>query len=168
MSGDPRRCVCPGSYDPMTMGHLDVITRASALYDDVVVAVLYNPDKQGTFSPDERLDLIRQSTQSLPNVRAEGFGQRLIVDVCRDLDAGVLLKGIRNDTDYDYELPMALMNREMTGVETLLLPGNPSMGHYSSSLIRLIASHGADVSHMVPEPVLAPLLERVRPAPPTG
>lgn len=162
MSANPRRCVCPGSYDPLTMGHLDVITRASALFDEVVVAVLFNPDKQGTFSPEERIELIRQSTADLPNVHAQAFGQRLIVDVCRDLDAGVLLKGIRGSVDYDYERPMALMNREMTGVETLLLPGNPSLGHYSSSLIRLVAANGADVSAMVPGPVLQPLLDRLR------
>ena len=164
MTGNPRRCVCPGSYDPITVGHLDVITRASALFDEVVVAVLHNPDKQGTFTPQERIALIEESTSGLPNVRAEEFGRRLIVDVCRELDAGVLLKGIRGSVDYDYEQPMAQMNREMTGVETLLLPGDPALGHYSSSLIRTVASLGGDVASMVPAPVLAPLLERVRPS----
>ncbi|WP_265447534.1 pantetheine-phosphate adenylyltransferase [Flexivirga meconopsidis] len=162
MTGNPRRAVLPGSYDPITNGHLDVITRASRLYDDVVVAILHNPNKQGTFTPEERVALIEASTADLPNVRAAAYGDRLIVDVCRELDAGVLLKGIRGSTDYDYELPMALMNSEMTGVETLLLPGNPTLGHYSSSLIRLIAAHGADVSAMVPEPVLGPLLAKLR------
>lgn len=161
MSADARRCVCPGSYDPITKGHLDVITRASALYDDVVVAVLHNTAKQGTFAPDERVQLIAESTADLPNVRAVAFGDRLIVDVCRELDAAVIVKGIRGLTDYEYELPMALMNREMTGVETLLLPGNPALSHYSSSLIRLIAQRGADVSAMVPEPVVGPLLDRL-------
>lgn len=161
MTGNPRRCVCPGSYDPITNGHLDVITRASALYDDVVVAVLHNTAKQGTFDPQERVDLIGAATADLPNVRAAAFGDRLIVDVCRELGAGVLVKGIRGLTDYEYELPMALMNREMSGVETLLLPGDPAYTHYSSSLIRLIAQRGADVSSMVPPPVLAPLLARL-------
>lgn len=163
MSGNPRRCVCPGSYDPITNGHLDVITRASALYDDVVVAVLHNTAKQGTFSPEERITLIESATAGLPNVRAVAFGDRLIVDVCRELDAGVLVKGIRGLTDYEYELPMALMNREMSGVETMLLPGDPAYTHYSSSLIRLIAQRGADVSAMVPAPVLGPLTERLAP-----
>ncbi|WP_040385169.1 pantetheine-phosphate adenylyltransferase [Demetria terragena] len=162
VSGDPRRCVCPGSYDPITNGHIDIIERASALYDDVVVAVLHNPDKHGTFSPQERLDLIRSVTDHLPNVRAEAFGQRLIVDVCRELDAGVLLKGLRGAVDYDYEHPMAVMNREMTGVETVLLPGEPALGHYSSSLIRTIASMGGDVSQMVPAAVLEPLIQRLK------
>lgn len=161
MTGNPRRCVCPGSYDPITNGHLDVITRASALYDDVVVAVLHNTAKQGTFDPQERVDLIGAVTADLPNVRAAAFGDRLIVDVCRELGAGVLVKGIRGLTDYEYELPMALMNREMSGLETLLLPGDPAYTHYSSSLIRLIAQRGADVSSMVPPPVLAPLLARL-------
>lgn len=161
MTGNPRRCVCPGSYDPITNGHLDVITRAAALYDDVVVAVLHNSAKQGTFSPDERIALIEEATADLPNVRGIAFGDRLIVDVCRELDAGVLLKGIRGLTDYEYELPMALMNREMTGVETLLLPGNPAYTHYSSSLIRLIAQRGADISAMVPPAVVQPLLDRL-------
>lgn len=163
MSGNPARCVCPGSYDPITNGHLDVIKRASALYDEVVVAILHNTAKQGTFSPQERIDLIEASTADLPNVRALAFGDRLIVDVCRELDAGVLVKGIRGLTDYEYELPMALMNREMTGVETLLLPADPAYTHYSSSLIRLIAGRGADIRAMVPEPVLAPLLAKLRP-----
>lgn len=162
MSGDPRRCVCPGSYDPITNGHLDVITRASRLYDEVVVAVLHNPAKQGTFTPAERVDLIEQSCSHLPNVRAQAYGDRLIVDVCREVGAAVLVKGIRDATDIGYEWPMALMNRQMADVETLMLPGDPRFGHYSSSLIRLIAGHGADVAEMVPPPVLQPLLERVR------
>jgi pantetheine-phosphate adenylyltransferase len=163
MSGNAARCVCPGSYDPITNGHLDVIKRASALYDEVVVAILHNTAKQGTFSPQERIDLIGASTADMPNVRALAFGDRLIVDVCRELDAGVLVKGIRGLTDYEYELPMALMNREMSGVETLLLPADPAYTHYSSSLIRLIAGRGADIRAMVPEPVLAPLLAKLRP-----
>ncbi|TWP33023.1 pantetheine-phosphate adenylyltransferase [Leekyejoonella antrihumi] len=162
MTGNPRRCVCPGSYDPITMGHVDVITRASALYDEVVVAVLGNPDKRDTFSHDERVELIRQATSHLTGVRAASFGARLIVDVCREVDAGVILKGIRGEVDYGYELPMALMNREMTGVETVFLPADPALSHYSSSLIRQIAGYGGDVAAMVPEAVLQPLTQRLR------
>lgn len=162
MAADPRRCVCPGSYDPFTVGHLDIVQRAAALYDEVVVAVLYNPAKLGTFEPAERVALIEQATAGLPEVRAALFGDRLVVDVCRELDAAVLVKGVRSAADYTYELPMAQMNREMTGVETVFLPGDPRFAHYSSSLIRLIAAKGADVSAMVPPPVLGPLLERLR------
>lgn len=163
MEPDPRRCVCPGSYDPFTSGHLDIVTRVAALYDEVVVAVLYNPAKQGTFDPAQRVALIEAATSALPGVTAVAYPGRLVVDVCRDLRAGVLVKGIRSEQDYAYELPMATMNREMTGVETVFLPGNPAFAHYSSSLIRLIAAHGADVSAMVPPAVLGPLLDRVGP-----
>lgn len=165
MTADPRRCVCPGSYDPFTAGHLDIVQRAAALYDEVVVAVLYNPSKHGTFEPAERVALIEASTTDLPGVRAEAYGDRLVVDVCREVDAAVLVKGLRGEVDYAYELPMAQMNREMTGVETVFLPGDPRFGHYSSSLIRLIAAKGADVSAMVPPPVLGPLLERLHARP---
>lgn len=154
--------MCPGSYDPFTTGHLDIVTRAADLYDEVIVAVLYNPVKHGTFEPDERVALIQECTKALTGVRAVAYGDRLVVDVCREVGADVLVKGLRDDTDYAYELPMARMNRQMTGVETVFLPGDPALAHYSSSLIRLIAGHGADVSAMVPAPVLGPLLERVR------
>ncbi|MEO8850104.1 MAG: pantetheine-phosphate adenylyltransferase, partial [Allobranchiibius sp.] len=155
------RCVCPGSYDPFTSGHLDVVRRAAAMYEEVIVAVLFNPAKQGTFDPAERVALIEASTADLPGVRAAAFGDRLVVDVCLEVGAAVLVKGLRGEADYTYELPMAQMNREMTGVETVFLPGDPRLGHYSSSLIRLIASKGADVSQMVPPPVLGPLLEHL-------
>src|SRR5579872_4854612 len=118
---DSHRCVCPGSYDPITNGHVDVIERAAALFDEVVVAVLYNPDKKGTFAPAERVNLITRSLPHLSNVRVLSFGPRLLVDVCAELDAGVLLKGLRGSVDFEYELPMALMNRELSGVETLFL-----------------------------------------------
>lgn len=131
------------------------------MYEEVIVAVLFNPAKQGTFDPAERVALIEASTADLPGVRAAAFGDRLVVDVCLEVGAAVLVKGLRGEADYTYELPMAQMNREMTGVETVFLPGDPRLGHYSSSLIRLIASKGADVSQMVPPPVLGPLLEHL-------
>ncbi len=162
--GSPRRAVCPGSFDPITMGHLDVIERAAALFEEVVVAVVHNPDKQGTFSAEERVELIEKSVAHLPNVRAQAFGNRLVVDVCAELDAGVMVKGLRDGTDFSYELPMAQMNTEMTGVETLFIAATPAVAHYSSSLIRVCAQHGADVSGMVPPPVLAPLVQRLRKA----
>ncbi len=131
------------------------------MYEEVLVAVLFNPAKQGTFDPAERVALIEASTADLPGVRAAAFGDKLVVDVCLEVGAAVLVKGLRGEADYTYELPMAQMNREMTGVETVFLPGDPRLGHYSSSLIRLIASKGADVSQMVPPPVLGPLLEHL-------
>ena len=145
----PRRCVCPGSYDPITLGHLDVIRRAAALYDEVVVAVLYNQSKQGMFSPAERLELIRHECAELPNVRAIEFHGRLLVDVCRELGIAAIVKGLRGETDYSYELPMAVMNRHLTGVETLFLPGDPAYTQVSSSLIKEVARFGGNIKGLV-------------------
>ncbi len=157
-----RRCVCPGSYDPVTGGHVDVIRRAAALFDEVVVAVLHNPAKQGTFTVQERMGFLREALGDVGGVRVEAFADRLIVDVCRDLDAPVLVKGLRGGTDFAYELPMALMNRHLTGLETLFLPGDPAFGHVSSSLVKEVVRYGGDVTGLVPEPVRTALEERLR------
>ncbi len=150
--------MCPGSYDPVTNGHLDVIVRAAALFDDVVVAVLHNPAKTGTFPVARRIELIGQALPpGLSNVRVEAFANRLLVDVCRDLAAGAIVKGLRGGTDFAYELPMALMNRHLTGVETVFLPGNPAYEHVSSSLIKEVHAFGGDVTGLVPDVVLAAL-----------
>lgn len=154
-----RRAVCPGSFDPITVGHVDVITRAAHLYDEVVVAVLHNPAKSGTFAVEERIGFIERA---LPEevgsrVRVEAFAGRLLVDVCRDVDAGVIVKGLRGGTDFAYELPMALMNRHLTGVETVFLPGAPEFEHVSSSLVKEVAKYGGDVSGLVPDEVFAAL-----------
>jgi pantetheine-phosphate adenylyltransferase len=148
-----RRCVCPGSYDPVTLGHADVIRRAAGLYDEVVVAVLHNPAKHGTFTPDERRDLILDACGDLANVRVELFANRLLVDVCRDVGATAIVKGLRGGTDFAYELPMALMNRHLTGVETVFLPGDPRFEHISSSLVKEVARYGGDVSGLVSDRV---------------
>ena len=148
-----RRCVCPGSYDPVTLGHADVIRRAAALYDEVVVAILHNPAKHGTFTPDERRDLILDACGDLANVRVELFANRLLVDVCRDVGATAIVKGLRGGTDFAYELPMALMNRHLTGVETVFLPGDPRFEHISSSLVKEVARYGGDVSGLVSDRV---------------
>jgi pantetheine-phosphate adenylyltransferase len=152
-------CVCPGSYDPVTNGHLDVIERASTLFDEVVVAVLYNPAKTGTFPVERRIELIQQALGSRPRVRVESFAGRLLVDVCQDLGAGAIVKGLRGSTDFAFELPMALMNRHLTGVETVFLPGNPAYEHVSSSLIKEVHALGGDITGLVPDVVLAALRE---------
>ena len=152
-------CVCPGSYDPVTNGHLDVIERASTLFDEVVVAVLYNPAKTGTFPVERRIELIQQALGSRPRVRVESFAGRLLVDVCQDLGAGAIVKGLRGGTDFAFELPMALMNRHLTGVETVFLPGNPAYEHVSSSLIKEVHALGGDITGLVPDVVLAALRE---------
>ena len=153
--------MCPGSYDPVTLGHLDIIRRAAALHDDVVVAVLHNPAKQGTFTPQERQDLVADACADLPNVRVELFAGRLLVDVCRELGAQAVVKGLRGGTDFAYELPMALMNRHLTGVETVFLPGDPRFGHVSSSLVKEVARHGGDISGLVTDRVRDALAERL-------
>ena len=160
-----RRCECPGSYDPITLGHSDVIGRAAALYDEVVVAVMHNPSKQGTFTVDERLAFIEEGIDEagLTNVRVEAFANRLLVDVCRDLDAQVIVKGLRGSTDFAYELPMALMNRHLTGLETVFLPGAPADEHISSSLVKEVVRFGGDVDGLVREHVRTALLERLGP-----
>jgi pantetheine-phosphate adenylyltransferase len=154
--------VCPGSYDPVTLGHADVIERAAALYDEVVVAVLHNPAKAGLFTPEERQKLLEDSVGHLPNVRVELFANRLLVDVCRDAHAEAIVKGLRGGTDFAYELPMALMNRHLTGIETVFLPGDPRFEHISSSLIKEVARLGGDISGLVGDGVRDALLARLQ------
>lgn len=162
MSEQPRRCVCPGSYDPVTNGHLDVIARAAALFDEVVVAILHNPAKTGTFSIDERAAYLEQGLAGLTHVTVAAYANRLVVDVCRDVGAEAMVKGLRGGTDFAYELPMALMNKHLTGVETLFLPANPAFEHVSSSLVKEVVRYGGDVSGLVPDDVRDALVERLR------
>lgn len=161
-----RRAVVPGSYDPVTNGHVDVIARAAVLYDEVVVAILHNPAKEGTFTVAERIGFLEGVVAGLPtgadNVRVEAFAGRLLVDVCRDLEAQVVVKGLRGGTDFAYEVPMALMNRHLNGLETLFLPGDPSLEHVSSSLVKEVVRYGGDVRGLVPDTVLDALLARLR------
>ena len=161
MTTSPRRCVCPGSYDPVTNGHIDVIARAARLFDEVVVAILHNPAKHGTFTIDERLDLLGSAVGDLDNVRIEAFADVLVVDVCRQVGAASMVKGLRGGTDFAYELPMANMNHHLTGVETLFLVAAPEWQHVSSSLIKEVVRYGGDVTGLVPEPVNKALRERV-------
>ena len=157
-----RRCVCPGSYDPVTNGHVDVINRASGLFDEVVVAILHNPAKRGTFDIDERTAFLEQSLGHLPNVRVASWADTLVVDVCREVGADSMVKGLRGGTDFAYELPMAHMNRHLTGVETLFLAADPGLQHVSSSLIKEVVRYGGDVAGLVPDAVLTALRDRLR------
>ncbi len=161
-----RRCVCPGSYDPLTSGHLDVIVRAGALFDEVLVAVLANPGKRGLFDPEERVELIRRSLADLPGGAPSGTsvlaaGDGLLVDLCSRVGAVAVVKGLRGGTDFAYELPMALMNRHLSGVETVFLAGDPRFEHVSSSLVKEVAGHGGDVTGLVPDAVLPTLRQRL-------
>ena len=152
-----RRAVCPGSFDPVTNGHVDVIQRAAGLYDELVVAVLVNPGKAGLFSVDERMELLREAVADLPNVVVDSFSG-LLVDYCLRHDLPVVVKGLRAVGDFEYELQMAQMNRELAGIETLFVPTAPQVGHLSSSLVKQIATFGGDVSKLVPKAVYDRLL----------
>lgn len=155
-----RIAICPGSYDPVTLGHLDVIERASALADEVVVAILHNPDKAGMFSVPERIGFIEHATAQVSGVVVEEYAGRLLVDVARERGASLIVKGLRGSLDFGYELPMALMNRHLTGIETVFLPGDPSFEHVSSSLIKQVAGLGGDVAGLVPDEVRDALVAR--------
>ena len=147
-----RRAVCPGSFDPVTNGHVDVINRAAGLYDELVVAVLVNPGKAGLFTVEERMELLRDAVADVPNVTVDSF-QGLLVDYCRSHDIPVIVKGLRAVSDFEYELQMAQMNRELAGIDTLFVPTAPQVGHIASSLVKQIATFGGDVSGLVPEAV---------------
>jgi pantetheine-phosphate adenylyltransferase len=155
-----RRCVCPGSFDPVTNGHLDVIERASRLYDEVTVAVLVNAAKQGLFAVEERIDMLQEVTAPLGNIVVDSF-HGLLVDHCRERDIPVVVKGLRAVSDFDYELQMAQMNHRLTGLETLFVATNPEYSFLSSSLVKEVAKWGGDVSGLVPEPVLRRLAARL-------
>ncbi len=146
------RAVCPGSFDPPTLGHLDIIGRTAGQFDELVVAVMVNPDKQGLFSLDERLALLRDATAPWPNVIVDSF-TGLLVDYCRDHRIRAIVKGIRAVSDFDYELQMAQMNKGLTGVDTFFLPTNPEFSFLSSSLVKQVARYGGRVDHLLSAPV---------------
>lgn len=152
--------MCPGSFDPVTNGHLDVIGRAASRYDELVVAVLVNDAKQGLFTPAERIEMIAAATAGWANVVVDSFSG-LLVDYCVARGVDTVLKGIRASADFDYELQMAQMNRELAGVETVFLPANPAHSYLSSSLVKQVARFGGDVRRFVPESVHVRLAEKV-------
>ena len=154
------RAVCPGSFDPVTNGHVDIFRRAAALFDELVIATGTNISKSRLFDPEERLEMLREACADLPNVTVMGF-TGLIVDFCREIDAQAIVKGLRGGNDYEYELPMAQMNAHLTGVETVFVPTTASLGYVSSSLVKEVASLGGDVSALVPPAVLARLDARL-------
>ena len=152
------RVVCPGSFDPVTNGHVDIIERASGLADEVFVAVMVNQNKHGLFSVDQRLELLAASLSHLDNIAIETFSG-LLVDFCLAKDARAIVKGLRAVGDFDYELQMAQMNHRLTGVDTLFVATNPLYSFLSSSLIKEVVAFGGDVKGLVPEPVLGPLTD---------
>jgi pantetheine-phosphate adenylyltransferase len=156
-----RRVVCPGSFDPVTNGHLDIIGRASRLYDEVVVVVSINLAKKGLFTVEERVDMIREVTGEYGNVKVDSF-RGLTVDYCKARDIPAIVRGLRAVTDYDYELQIAQMNHRMSGVETLFMATAPDYSFLSSSLMREVVKWGGDASGLVPELVYQRLIERLK------
>lgn len=154
------RVVCPGSFDPVTNGHLDVIGRAAGLHDEVIVAVLINITKKSLFTTDERVDMLREVTRGYGNVRVERF-HGLLVNFCTENGINAVVKGLRAVTDFEYEMQMAQMNYRLAKVETLFMTTNPQYSFLSSSLVKEIAMYGGDVSGLVPELVLSRLQARL-------
>ncbi len=148
-----RTAVCPGSFDPVTNGHLDVFARAAAMADEVVVAVLINHTKAGLFTIDERIDMLREVVAPYPNIRVDSF-HGLLVDYCAEYGITAIVKGLRAVSDFDYELQMAQMNYRLAGVETVFITTNPLYSFLSSSLVKEVAKFGGDVEGLVPDAVL--------------
>lgn len=142
------KAICPGSFDPVTHGHLDIVARSARLFDEVIVAVGRNSAKNYLFTPNERVSMIRDAVGGLPGVTVTLL-DGLLVDFCRDHDVDVIVKGLRFASDFDFELQMAQMNHALTGIETIMLPTSAQWSHLSSTMIREIAKLGGDVSQFV-------------------
>jgi pantetheine-phosphate adenylyltransferase len=152
--------LCPGTFDPVTNGHLDIIERAAQRFGALIVAVLDNPAKQPLFGVEERVSLLKEVTQDLPNVEVDAF-TGLLVDYAERRGAGIVVKGLRAVTDFEYEIQMAQMNHSLAGVETLFMTTAPQWSFLSSSLVREVARFGGDVSAFVPAVVADRLRERI-------
>ncbi|MBY8856259.1 pantetheine-phosphate adenylyltransferase [Nocardia sp. CA2R105] len=152
--------MCPGSFDPVTYGHVDVFARAAAQFDEVVVTVTINKKKQGMFDVDERVEMLREVTADLPNVRVESW-YGLTVDFAREQGITAIVKGLRDATDFGYELQMAQMNKKLSGVDTFFIATNPLYSFLSSSLVKEVATFGGDVTDMLPPSVHKRLLARI-------
>lgn len=162
---DSLLAVYAGSFDPITFGHLDLIERASRLFHRVVIAIGKHPTKKSFFSFTERMDLLRQVTQGIPNVRIESF-DGLLIHYCERIGARVIVRGLRAATDFEYELQIAHANADMAPrIDTIFLPTRTNYGFVSASLVREIASHGGDVSHYVPAVVCSALKAKFSAAP---
>ncbi|WP_047690478.1 pantetheine-phosphate adenylyltransferase [Kocuria sp. ZOR0020] len=155
-----RRAICPGSFDPIHRGHVEIIRRAAMLFQEVVVAVSDNPKKTYFFDRSQRFELAEASLEGISGVVVEPLEEGLLARYAADRGAVALVKGLRSGQDYDYELPMAAMNRALTQVETVFLPANPELLHISSSLVKEVHGLGGDVEAFVPAPVLAALKAR--------
>ncbi|MGE5720081.1 MAG: pantetheine-phosphate adenylyltransferase [Nocardioidaceae bacterium] len=155
-----RRAVCPGSFDPVTNGHIDIVSRATALFDEVTVAVMINKSKKSMFTVEERIDMLTKVCVDFPNVKVAAF-HGLLVDFCRERGIHAIVKGLRAVSDFDYELQMAQMNSSLAPVETVFVPTSPEYSFLASSLVKEVATFGGDVSTLVPPLVLERLTARL-------
>lgn len=147
-----RKAVCPGSFDPVTNGHLDIVARAAAQFDQVTVAVLINKRKASLFTVDEQIEMLKEATAIHGNVVVDAF-HGLLVDFCQEKEITAIVKGLRAVSDFDYELQMAQMNHRLTGVETFFVSTNPLYSYLSSSLVKEVATYGGDVRGLLPDNV---------------
>ena len=144
-----KRAVCPGSYDPLTYGHIDVIERAVAMFDHVDVLIGVNSAKLGLFTYPQRLELAKGALAHLPQVSVVAY-EGLLVDYCKENKIDVIAKGLRSSADFEHEYSMALMNRELAEIETVFILGDPALAHIASSLVKDVARHGGNISRFVP------------------
>jgi len=151
--------VYPGTFDPITLGHVDIVRRACGMFDRVIVAIAASPGKKPVFTLEERLELAREVLADLPQVEVQGF-EGLLVDFMQEQQAEVVLRGLRSGADFDYELPLAQLNRSLTGVDSVFLPPSPELSFIASSLVREVASLGGCVDHLVDPRVAAALKKR--------
>ena len=158
-----KRVVCPGSFDPITFGHLDIIERSAALFDEVIVAVLVNKTKSSLFTVAERIQMIEEVTVQFPNVKVDSWSG-LLVDFCVTNEITAIVKGLRAVTDFDYELQMSQMNLQLKGVETLFMSTAPAHSFLSSSLVKEIATYDGDVSAYIPAVLVDRLITRLNEA----
>jgi pantetheine-phosphate adenylyltransferase len=155
-----RRAVCPGSFDPVTNGHIDIVSRASMLFDEVIVAVGVNKSKNRLFTAEERIDMLSEACRGFPNVKVDGFSG-LLTTFCQERDIIAIVKGLRAVSDFDYELQMAQMNSSLADIETVFVPTSPEYSFLASSLVKEVAAFGGDVSGLVPAFVHERLVERL-------
>ena len=154
MKSKKRKAIFAGSFDPITNGHLDIICRASNLFDELQIGVLYNPNKKGLFNFDERVELIKSCTKHLTNIKIVRF-DGLLVKYCQDNGISTLIRGVRTGADIEYELQMAHMNRELNpNIETIILPTKPEYSFISSSLVKEVLTFGGNINSLVPETIL--------------
>jgi pantetheine-phosphate adenylyltransferase len=156
-----RRAACPGSFDPVTNGHIDIISRAAGLFDEVVVAVGVNKSKNRLFTADERIEMLTEAVRPYDNVVVDSF-EGLLTDFCQDRGVAAIVKGLRAVSDFDYELQMAQMNSSLAPIETVFVPTSPEYSFLASSLVKEVAAFGGNVSELVPPHVLERLTARLR------